>query len=468
YGKTWTRIDNGIPRDEFTRAIREDPVKAGLLFVGTEKGVWVSFDDGAHWQSLRQNLPIVPVHDLAIKDGDLIAATHGRAFYIMDDISPLRQMTSQIAQADAHLFKPSDVYRVSWGGGFGRGGSSPTGHPTGANPPSGAVVYYTLAHPAQEVTLEFLDVHGKRIKQYTSKQDSAAAADSVKSAHERSAKRDSLRAAGIPRDSIAKLMRASGSEGRAEGGRRYPPPEPRVPNKAGLNTFVWNLRYPDASSFRGMVFWAGGTQGPVAPPGTYEVRMAVDGKPVATQRFVLEKDPRSPATLADLNEQFAFLIKIRDRLTQANDAVRTIRNVTYQLQQREGQMHGADSATYATTADAFAKRLSVVEDSIYQTQSKASEDPLNFPIRINNKIAALMGVVGRTSARPTAQSYQVFTLLSGQLGTQLKLLQAAMNEDLPKVNAILARAGMQKIVPSTAEIAPQKAEVAEEDGGGEQ
>ncbi|HEX6964202.1 MAG TPA: glycosyl hydrolase [Gemmatimonadaceae bacterium] len=462
YGKTWTRIDNGIPRDEFTRAIREDPVKAGLLFVGTEKGVWVSFDDGGHWQSLRRNLPIVPVHDLAIKDGDLIAATHGRSFYIMDDISPLRQMTPEIANADAHLFKPSDTYRVSWGGGFGRGGASPTGHPTGANPPSGAVVYYTLAHPAQEVTLEFLDASGKRIKLYTSKQDSATAADSVKAAKEHEAKRDSLRAAGIPRDSIAKLMRASASENRAEGGRRYPPPEPRVPNKAGLNTFAWNLRYPDASSFRGMVFWAGGTQGPVAPPGTYEVRMAVDGKPVATQRFVLKKDPRSTATLADLHEQFAFLIKIRDRLTQANDAVKTIRNVTYQLSEREGQMHGADSASFATTADAFSTRLHTVEDSIYQTQSKASEDPLNFPIRINNKIAALMGVVGRTSARPTAQSYQVFNLLSAQLGTQLKLLQAAMNEDLPKVNAMLERAGLQKIVPSTAEIAPQKAEVAED------
>ena len=185
---------------------------------------------------------------------------------------------------------------------------------------------------------------------------------------------------------------------------------------------------------------------------------------VAMQRFALKKDPRSTATLADLKEQFAFLIKIRDRLTQANDAVKTIRNVTYQLSQREGAMHDADSASFATTADAFAKRLHTVEDSIYQTQSKASEDPLNFPIRINNKIAAVMGVVGRTSARPTAQSYAVFNLLSAQLGTQLKLLDAAMTEDLPKVNAMLERAKLPKIVPSTTELGPEKAEVAEEDG----
>ncbi|HEX5438418.1 MAG TPA: glycosyl hydrolase [Gemmatimonadaceae bacterium] len=462
YGKTWTRIDAGIPRDQFTRVIREDPVKAGLLFAGTEQGAWVSFDDGAHWQSLRRNLPIVPVHDLTIKDGDLIAATHGRSFYIMDDISALRQLTPQVAKAPAHLFKPRDVYRVSWGRGFGGGsGSSPTGHPTGANPPSGAVVYYSLAHPAQEVTLEFLDAKGKRIKMYSSKLDSAGLADSVKAADAKRAQRDSLRSAGLSRDSIAKLMRQGGG---ARGGRRFRSAEPRVPNKAGLNTFAWNLRYPDASSFRGLIFWAGGTQGPLAPPGTYAVRMAVDGKPVATQHFVLKKDPRAPGTNADLQQQFAFLIKIRDRLTQANDAVKTIRNVRYQLTQREEKMHGGDSTTFAAAADVFAKRLGVIEDSIYQTQSKTGEDPLNFPIRINNKIAALAGVVADSHTRPTAQSRAVFKVLSAQLGTQLGLLKSALGEELPKVNALLQRAGLPKIVPSTAEIEPENGEVAEAGG----
>jgi hypothetical protein len=322
-------------------------------------------------------------------------------------------------------------------------------------------VYYTLTQPAQEVTLEFLDAQGKRIKLYSSKLDSAAYADSVQQAKEQSAKRDSLEKAGVPADSIKKLLRSeSGNErrGRRGGGR-----EPRVANKVGLNDFVWDLRYPDAASFRGLIMWAGGTNGPVAPPGTYTVRMAVNGKPVGTQRFTLKKDPRASATLADFKAQFALQIRIRDRLTEANNAVRTIRNVKYQLTQREGDMHGADSARFASAADAFAKRLSVVEDSIYQTKNRSGQDPLNFPIRLNNRIAALMGVVSDANGRPTAQSYAVFKVLSAKLDTQLGLLKAAMADGLPNVNALLTQAKLPKIVPSTAELGPEKGEVAEED-----
>ena len=155
YGKTWTRIDAGIDRTQFTRTIREDPERRGLLYVGTERGVWVSFDDGSHWQSLQRNLPKVPVHDLEVTQGDLVAATHGRSFYILDDVSALRQLTPEIAQAPMHLFKPRAAYRVNWGGGFGGGGGRE--HPVGKNPPNGAVVYYTLSSPNQKVTLDFLD-----------------------------------------------------------------------------------------------------------------------------------------------------------------------------------------------------------------------------------------------------------------------------------------------------------------------
>src|SRR5213079_1369216 len=132
YGKTWTKLVNGIPATDFVRVVREDPVRRGLLFAGTERGVWVSFDDGGHWQSLRRNLPLVPVHDLAIKEGDLIAATHGRSFWILDDIAPLRQLADSALAGDAHLYRPRDAYRVDWGG-----GSHNAAHPVGKNPPSG-------------------------------------------------------------------------------------------------------------------------------------------------------------------------------------------------------------------------------------------------------------------------------------------------------------------------------------------
>src|SRR5439155_1182224 len=159
YGKTWTKLVNGIPATDFVRVVREDPVRRGLLFAGTEHGVWVSFDDGAHWESLRRNLPIVPVHDLVIKEGDLVAATHGRSFWILDDISPLRELVRATPRAAAHLFKPRDAYRVDWSGGF----TFPPNeaHPIGKNPPNGAIIYYWLKDKDRDVRLDILDAGGR-------------------------------------------------------------------------------------------------------------------------------------------------------------------------------------------------------------------------------------------------------------------------------------------------------------------
>ncbi|HEU4642198.1 MAG TPA: glycosyl hydrolase [Gemmatimonadaceae bacterium] len=435
YGKTWTRIDAGIPREEFTRVIREDPVRKGLLFAGTERGVWVSFDDGAHWQSLRRDLPLVPVHDLAVKDGDLIAATHGRSFWILDDISPLEQLGAAVAQAPAHLFKPRDAYRASWGGGFGGDRGA---HPEGKNPASGAVIYYTLAKPHQEVTLEFLDATGNVIRKFSSLLDSAGRADSIRADSVKRARTDSLTKAGLSADSIKKLEK-SGEETAPEDRRRVPRP-PRVPDKAGLNAFVWDLRYPDASTFENMILWAGMTRGPVAVPGTYRVRMTVGGTS-QTQTFAVKKDPRVEATQRDLEEQFALLIKVRDALSRANDAVTHIRHVKEELAARKKQA----PASYAAEADRLADRLSAIEAEIYQVKNRSGQDPLNYPIRLNNKIAALAGAVASADARPTAQDYAVFRDLGAQLDTQLAALKRALDSGLPKVNAMLQGAGLKEV-----------------------
>jgi photosystem II stability/assembly factor-like uncharacterized protein len=448
YGKTWTKIVDGIPNTEFTRAIREDPVRRGLLFASTERSVWVSFDDGSHWQSLRRNLPLVPVHDLAIKDGDLIAATHGRGFWIMDDISTLRQITPTIMESSAHLFAPRKVYRTNFYGGARSGATGSP--PSAANPVSGAVVYYWLKSPHQVVTLDFLDPQGKLIRHFTSEQDSAQAADSVEAAAKKVAMRDSLTKAGLSADSISKLMRSDVGAGNARGGRRGGPQTMRVANKAGLNTFDWNLRYPDAVSFKGLVFWGGGVTGPAAPPGTYTVRMTTGGK-TQTQKFELLKDPRASATQHDYDEQFAFLIKIRDTLSAANNAVRTVRNVRWQVEQREKALSAGDRAAFEREASPIVKKLTTIEEAIYQTQSHASEDPLNFPIRINNKIAALGSDVGGADARPTDQAFAVYRELSAQLDTQLRALHSTLGE-LKPVNTFLASHGGSAIVPSTAEV----------------
>ena len=450
YGATWQLIANGIAPTEFTRVVREDPERAGLLYAGTERGVWVSFDGGASWQTLRRNLPIVPIHDLAVKEGDLVAATHGRSFWILDDLSALRQMTAAIAGSPLHLFKPRNVYRAGFNGGGGTGAAGR--HPTGENPPSGATIYYWLKSPRQVVTMDFLDSKGKVIKSFTSNQDSTVAADSVRTDSVRAARADSLRKAGVKPDSTVRAeARAEEAQPDDDTPRRTPPP-PRVPNKTGLNSFSWNLRYPDAVTLRNLIMWAAGTQGPVAVPGAYSVRMTVAGKP-ETQRFAILKDPRSTASQATLDEQFAFLIAVRDKTSEANNAVRRIRNVKSQLTDRIAKMPAAQKPAFQTKADALASQLSAVEAEIYQVKNQSGQDPLNYPIKLNNKIAALGGVAEGADARPTDQTREVFKALSAQLDAQLARLNTAM-QSLPSINADLKSAGLAEIVPSTDEAKP--------------
>jgi photosystem II stability/assembly factor-like uncharacterized protein len=453
-GQTWTRIVNGIAPEEFTRVVREDPVRRGLLYAGTERGVWVSFDDGANWQSLRRNLPPVPVHDLVVKDADLVIATHGRSFWIMDDVSPLRQLAPTTI-AKTTLYAPRDAYRVNWGGGgFGRGG--------GNSAPSGVTLYYHLTQPNQRVRMEFLDAAGKVIQSFTSDQDSATMADSLRGVQRRTQRIDSLVGAGISRDSATKLAMRNegGATGGAGGGAvdfealaRSGPRPPRVPNRAGLNQFSWNLRYPDAVRFENMIMWAGNTNGPIAPPGTYRVRMTVEGEAQPhVQSFAVRKDPRSEATLADLQEQFRFLTQIRDRVSDANNAVRTVRNVRGQVADRTKQIAGkAQEAEFKQASAALMAELSAPEEAIYQVRNQSSQDPLNYPIKLNNKIAALTGVVASTEAKPTKQSYTVFNTLSGALEVELQKVKRSLDTTLPRVNALLRAAGLPAIVPSTAE-----------------
>lgn len=464
YGESWTPITNGIPSTEFTRVVREDPEHAGLLYAGTERGVWISFDDGANWQSLRRNLPIVPIHDLAIKEGDLIAATHGRSFWILDDLSALRQMQPEITRSAAHLFKPRKVYRAGFGGGGGSGAAG--GHPTGANPPSGAVVYYWLRAANQVVTLDFLDAQGKVIRSFTSRQDSTVAADSVRADSVRVARSDSLLRAGVKEDSTArKEARGEETGGSSDDGPRRRPPPPRVADKAGLNMFAWNLRYPDASTFTNMIFWAGGISGPTALPGAHTVQMRVNGQSY-TQPLTIVKDPRSTATAADLREQFDFLIRVRDKTSQANDAVRTIRNLKAQLSDRAPKMPANKQAAFSRAVDAITERLSAVESEIYQVKNQSGQDPLNYPIRLNNKIAALAGVAGGADAKPTSQLYTVYNDLSAQLDRQLQAMRGAL-VTLPAINASLKAAGLPEIVPSTAEIKASTAPADTGEGVGE-
>jgi hypothetical protein len=259
-------------------------------------------------------------------------------------------------------------------------------------------------------------------------------------------------------------VRAEGQAGggeEEEGPRRTPPPQ-RASNRAGINSFAWNMRYPDASSFAGLIMWAAGTQGPVAPPGTYQVRLLVDGAPVATERFALKKDPRSTATPADYAAQFAFLQQVREKTSQANDAVKTIRWVRAELADREKRLTGSALSELQSLATPLRGELAVVEDSIYQTKNRSGQDPLNYPIRLNNKLAALAGVAGSAEARPTEQTTTVFRALSSQLDGELAKMRRALDASLPRINSVLKTAGQPEIVARAVE-PPPKAEIVMED-----
>ena len=434
FGAHWTQIQANLPDTEPARVLREDPAKQGLLFAGTERAVYFSPNAGHSWQKLSLNLPLVPVRDLTFKDGDLIAATHGRAFYIMDNISSLEQMSDKVMASDAYLFKPENQYREGggrggFGGGFGRGGrgGDPTTavDPSGQNPPSGIAVQYWLKSPAQSVTLDFLDAKGTLIHRYSTS------------------------------PALAPAEVQGGRRGRGGFGGTA-----RPANKAGVNTFTgWDMRYPDAHSFAGMVLWAAGTSGPMAPPGTYTVRLSVDGKVTGTQTFKLLADPRiTGVTQADYDAQFALATKVRDEFSATNDAVKTIRYVLYQMDERAKTIPAAQKGAFEAAATPVRTALQMVEDSLYQSQSHAGEDPLNYPIRLNNRIGALLGVVQGAEGRPTKQSYEVYDELTKLIDVQMAKMKTAM-AGVDRVNAVLKSAGMPPIEVAAKEVAG--------DGGGE-
>src|SRR5256885_912297 len=393
YGESWTAITSGIAPNDFARAIREDRKREKLLYLGTEHGIYVSFDDGAKWESLRQNLPDTPVHDIAVEARDLVIATHGRGFYVMDDISPLRQGGIETTE-DLHLYKPEDALR-----GLDR---------------NLAVDYY-LKQAAQKVTMELLDGRGNVIRTFT----------------------------GTAADAERKTPSPSASDD--EGGfRRQPDPKPPV--GAGLHRVSWDLRYPGATEFPGLIMWAASSRGPIAPPGTYQVRVTADGQ-TETQSFAIRREPHLLKDVSDqdLQEEFDLAMRVRDKASQANEAVLLIRGMKEQIKDRRGKLDTKSGAAASKSLDDFEKQLSAIEEEIYQVKLQSSQDPLNFPIKLNNKIAPLQGAIASADVKPTEQAYSVFRTLSNSLDEHLANLDTATKTRMPPVNQQLQRLKLDPI-----------------------
>ena len=431
FGKNWTKLVTGIPANDYVHAVRVNPSRTGLLFAGTEQGVYVSFDDGAHWQALQINLPVAPVNDLVIKkndhSNDLVVATHGRSFWVLDDITPLEQYEESVPQQEAHLFTPPATSHTLFLGSFFRA----TGN-VGKNPPAGAVIDYwlktSLKKPEKKeasgssadskaktdeanksesekkeeppkITLEILDSSGKVIRKFPRKKEEGV--DNEENFFERNQTVDAL------------------------------------PADAGLNRFVWDLRYEGATKVPRAPLWGGNTDGPVALPGTYQVRLTVLGK-TYTAPLEIKADARLKVSQEDLAKQFDLLLKIRDKVTETDDAIIQIRDVREQVNAENKRLkNDPREKAVADAGKALDKKMTEVEEQLIQTKAKSGQDVLNFPVRLNNHLVALGGVVGSADSAPTKQSYEVFDMLSKAVDEQLAKWKAIVSTDVAAYNNLI-------------------------------
>jgi photosystem II stability/assembly factor-like uncharacterized protein len=399
FGKTWTKIISGIPDGAYTHAVREDPVRRNLLYAGTETGIYVSFDGGANWQSLQLNLPNAPIHDLIVKNDDLVVATHGRAFWILDDLTPLRAAagtTTGQAPTESVLYKPRLAHRLRWPDFYERR------QPVGENPPNGAIVYYYLSTaPKGVVALEFLDSSGRLVRRYSNEEKKEA-----------------------------------------ETPPEWPdqtPPDEKIPTDVGVNRFAWDLRMQGPTPLAGEPGAEFRDRGPMAPPGSYQVRLAADGKSY-TASLELKLDPRVKVTIEDVQKQVDLGGKIVAQVSAIHEAVGTIREV--RTQTRGLTRRFGDNAQYASLLSVmkdFDKKSFDLESQLLQVNSKSSESNLNYPVLIDERFHSLLFSVESADAAPTAQQVEVYEELEKQAQPLLAQYRDLMAKDLVALNEMVTK-----------------------------
>jgi photosystem II stability/assembly factor-like uncharacterized protein len=382
YGKTWKKITNGINKEHFTRVLRADPAREGLLYAGTETGMYISFDDGASWNPFQLNLPIVPVTDLTIKENSLIVATQGRSIWMLDDLTVLHQLNSETSNAPMTLFKPKASYRT-------QGRSGKPSLTQGTNLANGVIVYFNLKNYNKEedsVMLHFKEKDGTLIKTFstTSKEN-------------------------------------------------------KLEVKQGGNHFVWNSRYEGAETLDGMIFWSASFSGAKAVPGEYSVELVLNGE-VQTQDFTILKDPRAEASVVQMKQQFDFVNAVNKTVDEAHKAIKNIREINKKLSDFEnnyGELN--ETKDLLVEVKSLKDEFSEIEKALYQTQNKSNQDPLNFPIRLTNKLGHLNRLVTINDFPPTAQDEAVRTELTEKVEMHVKHYNKLISDDLEAFNSAFAK-----------------------------
>lgn len=385
YGKTWQMINTGIADNHFTRVIRSDPQKQGLLYAGTESGMYISFDDGDHWQSFQLNLPIVPITDLTIKNDNLIAATQGRSFWIIDELVQLRQ--TKDAQSNYFmLYDPSDPYRMT--------GASYKSLEAGTNYAGGLMAFYYIPWETKKedtLSLTFFEADGDTIVKYST---------------------------------------------------HHPDKAYKLSLSRGMNKFNWNLRYSPARRFDGMVLWAADMSGPMAIPGDYRVELNYNDT-IQSRAFTIRKDPRSPATPESYKQYHDFASEVRDKITEAHQAIIDIRDIRAQLSNYKTRISDDSLKTEINKIDSS---ITKIEEALYQTKNRSSQDPLNYPVRLTNKIGYLNSILGNGEYPPTDQAYAVRSELEALIDEELKRFEQAKTEMIPAFNRMVREKEIDAII----------------------
>jgi photosystem II stability/assembly factor-like uncharacterized protein len=380
YGESWKKITNGIGQESFTRALRADPKRKGLLYAGTEKGMYISFDDGENWESFQQNLPIVPITDLAIKNDNLIAATQGRSLWIIDDLTPLHQINSSLLKENIVLYKPKDAYNMS-------GGNGKTSRTAGTNHAGGVAVNYFIKKENEKdtIALSFYDSNNNLIKKYTTKPDKEN------------------------KEEVLKI-------------------------KEGNNIFYWNMMYPGAEEIKGMILWWASLNGPMALPGTYKIELSVNDEKMY-KNFNILGNPTSEATENDMKMQFDFINEINTKMTEIHKALKNVTKVRNQVGVLKKSIKDKEKyKALLTFADTLVKDLTKIEETLYQTKSKSGQDPLNFPIRLNNKLAHLNSLTRIGNYAPTQQAIDFKNEITKEIDVELAKLSTLFKTGVTALN----------------------------------
>ncbi len=392
YGKSWKLIVNGINKMHFTRALRADQKRPGLLYAGTEFGMYISYDDGGNWKPFQLNLPVVPITDLTIKNNDLVVATQGRSFWVIDDLSTIQGLNKEVATKSFHLFPINDSYRMQPRGFGGFGGVSRN---AGQNPPNGTLINYWLNNVTDSTkgSVTIFDKNKKIIKTYTT--------DSKEN-------------------------------------------NTKFEINKGMNQFVWNMMYTDADRIDGMILWNGQPSGLMAAPGSYTARIKV-GSDSSEMPFTIKADPNYSISQADYDEQLNFLVMARDKFNEIQKSIKDIRALRTQINDFVS-ISGKDiPKEVKQLTDSINKQMTTIEETLYQTKAKSGQDVLNFPIRLNDKISGVYDAANSGIQAPSKQVKDVFADLSKQTDVALAKLKKIKEEDISRLNQMIREKSLPAI-----------------------